>query len=361
MNSKLQHYIQLAALSVVVIGCFQILQPFIPALLFAAVACSASWPLHLRLRSRLNGRATVSAAVMTLLLVVLVIGPSSLLAMSLADDVTHAVERVRLLLDAGPMPPPAWLRELPLVGVPLDNYWHRIADSREEFVALLKSLIEPTKTVLLVAGRAVAGSLIQMLFAAFVLFFFYRDGEKLVASARAMLGTLAGGHGDEILDTVHHTVTGVVHGIFGTALAQGLVALAGFWVAGVPGALVLAAATFFLSMIPVGPPLIWGGATIWLFQQEQPGWGVFMLLWGLLAISSIDNVVKPLLISRHSALPMLLIVLGVFGGIAAFGFIGIFIGPPMLAVGLNLVQMWTARPAAGATAASSTAAPDQGL
>jgi len=152
-----------------------------------------------------------------------------------------------------------------------------------------------------------------------------------------------------------------VHGIFGTALAQALVALAGFWVAGVPGALVLAAATFFLSMIPVGPPLIWGGATIWLFQQDQPGWGVFMLLWGLLAISSIDNVVKPLLISRHSALPMLLIVLGVFGGIAAFGFIGIFIGPPMLAVGLNLVQMWTARPAAGATAASSKAAPDQGL
>lgn len=345
MNSKLQHYIQLAALSVVVIGCFQILQAFIPALLFAAVACSASWPLYLRLRRRLGVQASLAAGLMTLLLIVLIIGPSSLLAMSLADDVTHAVERVRLLLDSGPMPPPDWLRGLPLIGEPLDKYWHRIADSREEFVALLKSLIEPTKTVLLVAGRAVAGSLIQMLFAAFVLFFFYRDGETLVASARAMLGTLAGGHGDEILDTVHHTVTGVVHGIFGTALAQAAVALAGFWVADVPGALVLAAATFFLSMIPVGPPLVWGGATVWLLQQGQTGWAIFMLLWGLLAISSIDNVVKPLLISRHSSLPMLLIVLGVFGGIAAFGFIGIFIGPPMLAVGLNLVQMWTARPA----------------
>ena len=346
MNPKLQQYLQLAALAVVVIGCFQILQPFIPALLFSAVACLASWPLYARLRRRFGGQETVAALLMTTLLVVLVIGPSSLLALSLADDVTHGVELLRHALDAGPLQPPSWLRELPLIGQPLDSYWHRIADSRDEFVALLKSLIEPTKTVLLVAGRAVASSLIQMLFAAFVLFFFYRDGERLVASMRAMLRTLAGDHGEEILETVDHTVTGVVHGIFGTALAQALVALAGFWIAGVPGALALAAATFFFSMVPIGPPLLWGGAAVWLFQQGQTGWAVFMVLWGLLAISSIDNVVKPLLISRHSSLPMLLIVLGVFGGIAAFGFIGVFIGPPMLAVGLTLVQMWTARTAA---------------
>ncbi|MCV2422245.1 AI-2E family transporter [Paucibacter sp. DJ2R-2] len=346
MNPKLQQYLQLAALAVVVVGCFQILQPFIPALLFSAVACLSSWPLYARLRRRFGGHETAAALLMTSLLVVLVIGPSSLLALSLADDVTHGVEWLRHMLDAGPVQPPAWLRELPLIGQPLDSYWHRIADSRDEFVALLKSLIEPTKTVLLVAGRAVASSLIQMLFAAFVLFFFYRDGERLVGALRAMLRTLAGDHGEEILETVDHTVTGVVHGIFGTALAQAAVALAGFWIAGVPGALALAAATFFFSMVPVGPPLLWGGATIWLFQQGQTGWAVFMLLWGLLAISSIDNVVKPLLISRHSSLPMLLIVLGVFGGIAAFGFIGVFIGPPMLAVGLTLVQMWTARTAA---------------
>lgn len=361
VNPKLQQYAQLAALVIVVIGCFQILQPFIPALLFSAVACSSSWPLYARLRGRFGGHQTTAALVMTGLLVVLVIGPSSLLAISLADDVNHGIEALRRLLDAGPLQPPAWLRDIPLIGQPLDNYWHRLADSRDEFVGLLRSLIEPTKTVLLVAGKAIGGSLLQMLFAAFVLFFFYRDGERLVAAARSILRTLAGDHGDEILQTVDHTVTGVVQGIFGTALAQAAVALVGFWLAGVPGALALAAATFFLSMIPVGPPLLWGGAAVWLFQQGETGWAIFMILWGLLAVSSIDNVVKPLLISRHSSLPMLLIVFGVFGGIAAFGFIGVFIGPPMLAVGLTLLQLWTARPLPVALAgAKEKKEPDQG-
>jgi len=360
VNPKLQQYAQLAALVIVVIGCFQILQPFIPALLFAAVACSSSWPLYARLRGRFGGHQTTAALVMTGLLVVLVIGPSSLLAISLADDVNHGIEAMRRLLDSGPLQPPAWLREIPLIGQPLDNYWHRLADSRDEFVGLLRSLIEPTKTVLLVAGKTIGGSLLQMLFAAFVLFFFYRDGERLVAAARSILRTLAGDHGDEILQTVDHTVTGVVQGIFGTALAQAAVALVGFWLAGVPGALALAAATFFLSMIPIGPPLLWGGAAVWLFQQGQTGWAIFMILWGLLAVSSIDNVVKPLLISRHSSLPMLLIVFGVFGGIAAFGFIGVFIGPPMLAVGLTLLQLWTARPLPVAAAGAKAKEPDQG-
>lgn len=135
-------------------------------------------------------------------------------------------------------------------------------------------------------------------------------------------------------------MTGVIHGIFGTALAQALVALAGFLIAGVPAAFLLAVVTFLFSIIPVGPPLAWGGASIWLAYNGQTGWAVFMVLWGFLAISSIDNLVKPYLISRSSKLPMRLIVLGVFGGVIAFGFIGLFIGPPVLAVGLTLVQFW---------------------
>jgi predicted PurR-regulated permease PerM len=98
-----------------------------------------------------------------------------------------------------------------------------------------------------------------------------------------------------------------------------------------------------LSLIPAGPPLIWGGAAIWLFYQGSTGWGIFMLLWGVLLISSVDNVVKPLLISRGSNLPFILVMFGVMGGVFAFGFVGIFIGPTLLAVGLSLLQKWTTR------------------
>lgn len=341
VNHSLQHYARLAAIVVVVFGCYQVLHPFIPALLFAAVVCTATWPVYHRLRDVVGGRVTWAALLMTLLLAVLVIGPSTLLALSLADDVASLFDGARSLLDHGPVMPPDWLSEVPLVGTALSDYWHRIAASREELNSLLKSLFEPARIVLLGAGKAIGSSLVQLSFAAFIAFFFYRDGEQLVKAARTILEKLAGDLGDSLLSTINGTVIGIVHGIFGTALAQALVALIGFLIAGVPGALALAAGTFLLSMVPIGPPLIWGGAAIWLFVQGSVGWGIFMLAWGLLAVSSIDNVVKPYLISRASSLPLLLILLGVFGGIVAYGFIGIFIGPPMLAIGLTLVQLWS--------------------
>jgi predicted PurR-regulated permease PerM len=99
--------------------------------------------------------------------------------------------------------------------------------------------------------------------------------------------------------------------------------------------------TCFLSMVPAGPPLIWLSATAWLVAQDRPGWAVFMAVWGLLVISGIDNIVKPLLISRGSSMPFALVLLGVLGGVLAFGFVGIFLGPVLLAVGFNLGRNWT--------------------
>jgi predicted PurR-regulated permease PerM len=95
-----------------------------------------------------------------------------------------------------------------------------------------------------------------------------------------------------------------------------------------------------LSMVPIGPPLIWGGAAAWLFAQDQTGWAIFMAIYGFVVISGIDNVIKPLLISRGSSLPFVLVFLGVMGGVYAFGFVGIFLGPTLLAVGLSLLQQW---------------------
>ena len=181
------------------------------------------------------------------------------------------------------------------------------------------------------------------LLAAFIGFFFFRDGELLMSLIRKALNQLAGGLTTELVATIQNTVTGVVHGIFGTALAQAVVAVIGFMIAGVPAAWLLGVGTIFLSLVPVGPPLIWGGAAVWLMFQGETGWAIFILLWGLFVISAIDNVVKPYLISRASNLPLLVVVFGVLGGVIAFGFIGVFIGPPVLAVGLTLLQLWINR------------------
>jgi predicted PurR-regulated permease PerM len=122
------------------------------------------------------------------------------------------------------------------------------------------------------------------------------------------------------------------------------VALLGFLIAGVPGAFLLAALTFILSLVPMGPVLIWGGAAAWLYFRGETGWAIFMLIYGAAIISSVDNFIKPILMSRAGNLSMLLVVLGVFGGAVAFGFIGLFVGPALLAVGWNLTKAWLDKP-----------------
>lgn len=339
----LRQYVQLAALVIIVVGCYLVLHPFIPAILFAAVVCSATWQTYLRLRKALGGRPVLAALAMTLLLVVVVIGPTVWLAVTLADTVTVIIEAGKALLNGGPITSPVWVREIPLIGDLLSDYWQRVAVSGDSLATQWKGLLEPMRNFLVGAGKVVGEGLLQLALAILIGFFFYRDGEALLLGMRKVLDEIAGGLGNELLATIHNTVTGVIHGIFGTALAQALVALVGFFIAGVPAPFLLAAATFFLSIVPVGPPLVWGGAAVWLVYEGQIGWAIFMALWGFLAISTIDNLVKPYLISRSSKLPLLLIVLGVFGGVIAFGFIGLFIGPPVLAVGLTLVQLWIAR------------------
>jgi predicted PurR-regulated permease PerM len=114
----------------------------------------------------------------------------------------------------------------------------------------------------------------------------------------------------------------------------------GFLIAGVPAAVLLGFATFFLSMIPIGPPLIWGAAAAWLYSEGQTAWAIFLVLYGLFVISSIDNFLKPFLIARGAGMSILLIALGVLGGILVFGFIGIFLGPVLLALGHTLLSRW---------------------
>ena len=343
MEKRFEYYAHLAAVAVLVGGCFLVLRPFLAAMLFAAVVCVSTWPLYLRLLRGMKGRQSLAALTMTLSLALAVILPLALVAYNLADNITTFYDWIKKTMDAGSLEPPAWLIGLPLVGESIGGYWRHIAASREEMTALAQQLLEPAKNFLLAGGILLGRGVLEMSLAAFISFFFYRDGEALMRSLGVAMNRLAGSQAENVLHITGNTVRSVMYGLLGTALAQGFVATIGFTIAGVPAALLLGVATFMLSLIPVGPPLIWGGAAIWLFYQGDPGWGIFMLLWGFFLISSVDNVVKPMLISRGSSLPFLLVLLGVMGGVLAFGFIGIFIGPTLLAVGFSLARKWTAR------------------
>ena len=337
-----EHYARIAVAALLVIGTVMVLVPFLAAMLFAVVICMSTWPAYIWLRDRWGGRSSLAALVMVLALLVLIALPVALVAQSLIVHSGDIVDLFRGLLDRREsIELPDFLKTLPLVGPYLDQYWQALTGSREELTALAQRLVDPGKKILLATGGAVGTGLFQVLVATFIAFFFYRDGEFASNLFRSAVSRLAGREqGGVLLMTAQNTVRGVVYGLIGTAVAQAAVALVGFLIAGVPGAFLLAALTFVLSLVPMGPVLVWGGAAVWLYATDQPGWAIFMGIYGAAVISSVDNFVKPILMSRAGGLSMLLVVLGVFGGAVAFGFIGLFVGPVLLAVSWKLVKAW---------------------
>ena len=342
MQGRTDSIIRTSAIVLLAIGCFYVLRPFVTAAMLAAVFVLATWPAFLRLRALVRGSYATAAALITVLMLALFVVPFALLGVSLVEHFPEIVAKVEGWLARGAPQPPAWVKELPLLGPWLDQYWHRVSESREELRALLSRLVEPGRAVLVVAGKAIGQGILQMTLAVFIGYFFFRDGEALADAIRSGLGRVAGSMSGQMLGIVEGTVRGVIYGIVGTGLAQGLVAVIGLAIAGVPGPLALGAAVAVLSIIPAGPPLVWIGASLWLLSEDRIGWAAFMALYGFFVISSIDNVVKPLLISRGAALPLVLVLLGVLGGLVAFGFIGLFLGPVLLALGFSLAREWAA-------------------
>jgi len=167
-----------------------------------------------------------------------------------------------------------------------------------------------------------------------------------VAALRDILGRLGGETAGAELDVSASAVRSVAYGVVGTAVIQAVIMAIGLALAGVPGAVLLGFVTLLLALSQIGAPLIiliWAGAAVWLFGQDQQGWGIFMIFWGLV-VTVIDNFIKPLLIGVGVAMPMSLTILGVFGGFVAFGFLGLFIGPTLIAIGYTLLEAWRGAP-----------------
>ena len=340
---RIEQIVQITAIVLLALGCLVVLQPFLGAVIGAGILCFSTWPIYSYVERQVGGRRWLASLLMTLLIVVVLVVPLALIALSMRDDVPVLMDKLREVLEGGLPPPPAWVKSIPLFGEQLETGWRELTESRDQLIAMLRRLADPTRKALVATGLIIAEGVVQFLLIAFISYFFYRDGLVLVEALRNAMSRVAGDLTERLMGVIGGTITGVVYGIVGTGLAQGVAALIGFWIAGVPGAVMLGSLTFILSIVPAGPPLIWLGATAWLAYNDMPGWAVFMALWGFFVVSGIDNIVKPLLISRGASLPFVLVLLGVLGGVLAFGFVGIFLGPTLLAVGFNLVRRWTER------------------
>lgn len=323
-------------------ACLWVLAPFMTALFWAAVLAFASWPVMRMLTRALNGNVSLAAGLLTTAWVLIVAGPLVWLGFNIADNIRASTELIKDLRVTGLPEAPTWLIGLPMVGERLDEIWQTIDQQGAALFVAIKPYMGQVGNWLLARSASIGAGILELALSLVLVFFFYRDGPRLALFAKDLVERLIKDRADYYIDLVAGTVRRVVNGVIGTAAAQSVVALFGFLVAGVPGALILAAMTFMLSLIPMGPPLVWVPAVAWLFWQQEYGMAIFLLLWGFLVISSVDNFLKPYLISRGGNLPLVVVLMGVFGGLFAFGFMGLFLGPTLLAVAYSLVSDWIA-------------------
>ena len=309
-----------------------VLAPFFAPIVLATIFVLTTWPAFVWLRTRLGGRATIVAGLMVAGLALIFIAPLVLIGGSLAGDLLEV--RTKLQGFEGPMGPPEVLTAIPWVGPWLASVWPQdVAGLRD----LLSQNGEAISGVLIdVAGAAAAG-VVDLGMALLIAFFFFRGGDAWAAGTRALVDRLTGPQGTHLLEVSWRTTVGVVYGVLGAAVAQGVLAGLGYAVVGLPGPALLGFISFCAALLPMGTMVVWGPAGLWLLATGQVLPGVALLAWGGV-VGSVDNLIRPYFIGRGADLPFLLVLLGIIGGLAAFGFLGLFLGPVVLALVYTLVR-----------------------
>lgn len=341
---RVEQVFGILALLVLCSAVYLVLRPFFSALLLSVILVISSWPIFSALVRVLHGRKTLAALLITLAFALALLVPLAFLLSSLGSQVSRLSETVKDWIELGFPPPPDWLRGLPLVGERAAARWSEFSSGGSEMLSKLKPYIPATAGWFLRVGKTLGGAIAEIALALLISFFFYRDGTEIAGKMEAVLGRLAGTRAGELIKTAAMTLKSVVYGILGTALAQAVLAWIGFVAAGVPAPALLGFVTFFLSLVPVGPPLVWFPAVLWLASTGSKVWAGALLVWGMIVVSGVDNILKPYLISKGSDLPLILILLGVLGGVMQYGFLGVFLGPTLLALVFSLLREWMEKP-----------------
>jgi len=317
-----------------------VLRPFLPALVWATMIVVATWPLLQMLETRFGGRRAPAVAVMTLFMLMLLVLPLWLAIETITDHSEQLTDFVKRLAAEGLPLPPDWVGRLPLVGEKLAAAWMQLAqDGSAGIIAKVAPYAADTGRWALAQVGGLGGMLIHFLLVVIVAAILYAGGESAARMVRRFGRRLGGERGENSMILAGQAIRGVALGVGVTALVQTLLGGIGLAVAGVPFASLLAALMLMLCIAQIGPGLVLFPAVAWMYWSGDNGWATALLVWSLL-VTSLDNVLRPMLIKKGADLPLMLIFSGGIGGMLSFGLIGIFIGPVVLAVTYTLTLAW---------------------
>jgi predicted PurR-regulated permease PerM len=317
-----------------------IIRPFLVSIIWAAMIVVTTWPILLALQARLKNKRSLAAAIMTAGLLLIVVVPISLAVIAIIGGADDAYVWAKSLKTFKVPPPPVWLTGIPLAGPRVAGFWARLAQTGPE--GLVTYAVPYARQALqwFVTQAGSAGMvIIQFFLTVIITAILYVRGEAASSGIINLARRLAGQDGVEATHLAGKTIRSVASGVVVTAFIQAAVGGIGLIVAAVPAAALLTAVMFLLCLAQVGPALVLIPALVWVYWSDGALWGTILLIFVALAMT-LDNFVRPILIKKGADLPLVMIFAGVIGGLLAFGIIGLFIGPVVLAVAHTLLQAW---------------------
>jgi predicted PurR-regulated permease PerM len=338
-------------------GALWILRPFLPATIWATMIVVTTWPMLRTLQFHLWGKRWLATAVMTAALLLLFVIPFSAAIGTIVLNAGEIVSWASRFSEIRIPHPPAFVESIPVIGTRVAGLWRDYANTG---LGDLAEMARPYASLVATWFVAEVGSFglmtLQFLLTIIISAILYMTGEDAARWIRRFGRRLAGERGDHVVLLAGRAIRGVALGVVVTALVQSVLGGIGLAIAGVPFAAVLTAAMFMLALAQIGAVPVLLGALAWLWWQGHIAWFIALLVWTIV-IGSLDNILRPLLIKRGADLPLLLIFLGVIGGLLAFGLVGLFVGPVLLAVAYTLLDAWVTEVPADDVATNGHARP----
>jgi predicted PurR-regulated permease PerM len=309
-------------------------------ILWASIIAYASWPLYKKLLHVMKWSQNLAALLMTIFIAGLVIVPLAWLLVILNAELIQVSQLVQETLKAGNLIAPEYINKLPLFGQEISAWLNKMLAQPDQLKVELQAFLKGANEFSFTIIGEISRNFIKMGLSLMTLFFVYKDGGILLAQIQAVMQSMLGARAKTYIEAAGGATRGVVYGVLLTALIQGLVAGLGYWVAGLSSPAMLAAITVLFALIPFGTPLVWGSMALWLFFTGQTLAGIGLFFWGALVVSWVDNIVRPMIVAQNVKIPFILAFFGVLGGLAAFGLVGLFLGPVILAVAFSVWQEW---------------------
>ncbi|MEC5145816.1 AI-2E family transporter [Chitinophaga sp. 212800010-3] len=344
-RNMIESILVLLLLLALLLALYDVLRIFFGVLTFALIFSVSFHQLFERMAVWFGGRRKLAATVYAIVVIAIIALPVTYIIAALGSHIREAIHWIANVKENGLPPLPQWVINIPYVGVEISDFWQHLQESPRETISnnVREQQVRTVLHHVISSGAGIIGAAVQLIIGIIISAFFLVSGEKSVRPIRATAEHLLGKkEGSDLLKATTMAVKGVSIGVMGTAFITAIVAWIGLKIAGIPIALGLAAVVFFLVVIQIGPLVVWVPVTIWMAMQGHPGMTLFLIIYGV-GILIGEAILKPYLIARSGKLPFLVLFLGVIGGVAAWGFTGIFKGAIIVAVFYTVFNSWLER------------------